>query len=146
MQETMQSALVPYTVEQMFSLVEDFERYPEFVPWVTSTRLLERGLHEVVGQLEMHRGLMRETFTTRTVFAPPREITLSLIEGPFRTFDGRWTFEPIGDSGSRVSLLVRFEFTNPVLDVVLSRTFKKSCRDLVDAFVARAHSLHGSVR
>ncbi len=71
MQETMQSALVPYTVEQMFSLVEDFERYPEFVPWVTSTRLLERGLHEVVGQLEMHRGLMRETFTTRTVFAPP---------------------------------------------------------------------------
>jgi ribosome-associated toxin RatA of RatAB toxin-antitoxin module len=89
---------------------------------------------------------MRETFTTRTVFAPPREITLTLIEGPFRTFDGRWTFEPIGDSGSRVSLLVRFEFTNPVLDVVLSRTFKKSCRDLVDAFVTRAHSLHDSAR
>ncbi|HEY5807269.1 MAG TPA: type II toxin-antitoxin system RatA family toxin [Povalibacter sp.] len=144
MRETTKTALVPYTVEQMFALVEDFERYPQFVPWVKATRLLERGPDEVVGQLEMNRGPLRETFTTRTAFFRPREITLALIEGPFSTFEGRWTFQPISDRGSKVGLSVRFEFANPVLDVLLSRTFENSCSELVDAFVVRARSLYSS--
>jgi ribosome-associated toxin RatA of RatAB toxin-antitoxin module len=140
--ETIQSALVPFTVEQMFALVEDFESYPQFVPWVKSTRIVERGPDMVVGRLEMHLGVMRETFATRTVFDRPREITLELIEGPFKTFEGRWTFAPVGDLGSKVGLAVRFEFANALLDVLLSRTFEKRCSELVDAFVARARSLH----
>ena len=144
MRETSNTALVPYTAEQMFALVEDFESYPQFVPWVTSTRLLERGSDFVVGQLEMHRGPLHETFTTRTVFIRPREITLSLIEGPFKTFEGRWSFIPLGDRGSKVGLAMRFEFANAVLDVLLSRTFEKSCVELVDAFVTRARSLYGA--
>lgn len=142
MHETRQTALVPFTVEQMFALVKDFERYPQFVPWVVSTRLVERGPNILEGSLEMQRGVLRERFATRTVLIPPREITLSLLEGPFRTFEGRWTFEPIGASGCKVSLFVRFEFANPVLGVLLPHTFKRSCRELVDAFVARARSLH----
>ena len=142
MRETTQTSLVPYTVEQMFALVEDFESYPQFVPWVVSTRILERGVDMVVGQLEMKRGVLRETFATRTCFFRPREITLSLVEGPFKTFEGRWTFEPVGNLGSKVSLFARFEFANPALTSLLSRTFERSCRGLVDAFVARARSLH----
>jgi ribosome-associated toxin RatA of RatAB toxin-antitoxin module len=144
MRETMKTALVPYTVEQMFALVEDFEGYAQFVPWVTSSRILERGTDVLVGRLEMHRGPVRETFATRTVLMRPREITLELVEGPFQTFEGRWTFEPLGDRGSKVALFVRFEFANPVLDLLLSRTFEKSCRDLVDAFVARARALYSA--
>lgn len=143
MRETTSTALVPYTVEQMFALVEDFERYCQFVPWVTSSVLTERGADVVVGRLEMRRGILRETFATRTVLNRPREITLSLIEGPFNTFEGRWTFEPIGDLGSKVGLFARFEFANPVVAALLSRTFAKSCSELVDAFVARARSLYG---
>ena len=81
----------------------------------------------MVGRLEMRRGPLRETFSTRTVLIRPREITLSLVEGPFKTFEGRWTFKPLGDRGSKVSLFARFEFANPVLDVLLSRTFEKIC-------------------
>ena len=113
MRETTNTALVPYTVEQMFALVEDFERYPQFVPWVTSTRLLERGPDVVVGQLEMHRGILRETFATRTVLIRPREITLSLIEGPFKTFEGRWTFEPIGDQRQQGRSFRAFRIREP---------------------------------
>jgi ribosome-associated toxin RatA of RatAB toxin-antitoxin module len=142
MRETTKTALVPYTVEQMFALVEDFERYAQFVPRVTSSRLIERAPDVLVGRLEMHLGPVRETFAARTVLTRPREITLALVEGPFKTFEGRWTFEPLGDRGSKVVLFVRFEFANPVLDVLLSRTFEKSCRELVDAFVARARSLY----
>jgi len=143
MRETLNTALVPYTVEQMFALVEDFERYPQFVPWVASTRILERGRDEVVGWLEMHRGPLRESFTTRTSFDRPGKITLALIEGPFSTFEGQWSFKPIGDRGSKVEFLVHFEFANPALDMLLSRTFEKGCRELVDAFVARAKMLYG---
>ena len=145
MKEVKRSALVPYTPEQMFALVEDIESYPQFLPWVSGAQLLERGPREVVGRLEMHRAGMREVVTTRNVLTAPREITLGLVAGPFKTFDGRWTFEPIGvDRGTRVDLSIRFEFANPMLNLLLSRTFEKSCNDMVDAFVARARSVYGT--
>jgi ribosome-associated toxin RatA of RatAB toxin-antitoxin module len=147
MREVQRSALVPYTAEQMFALVEDIERYPQFLPWVAAAELLERSPTEVVGRLEMHRAGMREIVTTRNALTPPREITLTLVTGPgpFKTLAGRWTFEPIGeDRGTRVSLSIRFEFANAMLNLLLSRSFEKSCNELVDAFVARARAVYGT--
>lgn len=145
MREVKRSALVSYTAEQMFALVEDIERYPQFLPWVAAAQLLERTPQEVVGRLEMHRAGMREIVTTRNVLTPPREITLALVAGPFKTLEGRWTFEPIGaDRGTRVSLSIRFEFANSMLNLLLSRSFEKSCNELVDAFVARARAVYGT--
>jgi ribosome-associated toxin RatA of RatAB toxin-antitoxin module len=145
MKEVKRSALVPYTAEQMFALVEDIERYPQFLPWVSAAQLLERSPSQVIGRLEMHRAGMREIVTTRNVLTPHREITLGLVAGPFKTLEGRWSFEPIGeDRGTRVSLSIRFEFANPMLNLLLSRSFEKSCNDLVDAFVARARSVYGT--
>jgi ribosome-associated toxin RatA of RatAB toxin-antitoxin module len=145
MREVQRSALVSYTAEQMFALVEDIERYPQFLPWVATAQLLERTPQAVVGRLEMHRAGMRELVTTRNVLTPPREITLALVAGPFKTLEGRWTFEPIGeDRGTRVSLSIRFEFANSMLNLLLSRSFEKSCNELVDAFVARARAVYGT--
>jgi coenzyme Q-binding protein COQ10 len=145
MKEVKRSALVPYGPEQMFALVEDVESYPQFLPWVRSAQLLARGPHEVVGQLEMQRAGMRELVTTRNTLTPPREITLALVAGPFKTLDGRWTFQPIGaDRGTRVELTIRFEFANPMLNLLLARSFEKSCNELVDAFVARARAVYGT--
>ena len=145
MKEVKRSALVPYTAEQMFALVEDVERYPQFLPWVTASQLLKRSASEVVGRLEMHRAGMREIITTRNVLTPHREITLALVAGPFKTLEGRWTFEPIGENrGTRVGLSMRFEFANPMLNLLLSRSFEKSLNELVDAFVARARAVYGT--
>jgi ribosome-associated toxin RatA of RatAB toxin-antitoxin module len=145
MKEVKRSALVPFGPEQMFALVEDVESYPQFLPWVSSAKLLERGPREVVGQLEMHRAGMRELVTTRNTLTPPREITLALVAGPFKTLDGRWTFQPIGeDRGTRIDLTIRFEFANSMLDLLLARSFEKSCNELVDAFVARARAVYGT--
>jgi ribosome-associated toxin RatA of RatAB toxin-antitoxin module len=145
MKEVKRSALVPFGPEQMFALVEDVESYPQFLPWVSSAKLLERGPREVVGQLEMHRAGMRELVTTRNTLTPPREITLALVAGPFRTLDGRWTFQPIGeDRGTRIELTIRFEFANSMLNLLLARSFEKSCNELVDAFVARARAVYGT--
>jgi ribosome-associated toxin RatA of RatAB toxin-antitoxin module len=143
MREVKRSALVPFTAAQMFALVEDIERYPDFVPWVTRAELVSRTDNEVVGRLEMHRSGLRERFTTRNILAPPRQITLMLVEGPFRTLEGHWTFDPIADRGTKVGLNVRFEFANPMLAMLLSRSFEKNCGELVDAFIARARAVYG---
>lgn len=144
MRELTKSALVPYGPEQMFALVADLERYPEFVPWVGQARVIERGPTHVVGELTLQRAGVRERFTTRNTLQAPERIELKLVQGPFRTLEGLWTFQDLAGKGCRVSLRMRFEFANPVLAMLLSKTFEKSCAELVDAFVARARSVYGS--
>jgi ribosome-associated toxin RatA of RatAB toxin-antitoxin module len=143
MREIKRSALVPYTAEQMFALVEDIERYPDFLPWIVAAEVLERTPQAVVGRLEMHRGGVREKFTTRNELKRPTEMTLALVDGPFRTLEGRWTFEPIAERGVKVGLTIRFEFSNPVLGLLLSRSFVKNFGELINAFVERARSAYG---
>jgi ribosome-associated toxin RatA of RatAB toxin-antitoxin module len=144
MRQVERSALVPYTPAQIFALVEDIESYPQFVPWVAGARLISRTETEVVGQLEMERSGLREKFTTRNLLNPPNSMDLKLVDGPFKVLEGRWKFDPIGDRGTRISLTIRFEFANPLLSMMLSRSFEKSCAQLVDAFVARSRSVYGA--
>jgi ribosome-associated toxin RatA of RatAB toxin-antitoxin module len=144
MREVTRSALVPYTPEQMFALVEDVASYPQFLPWVSAADVIERNAQQVVGRLHMHRGGLRESVTTRNVLTPPREITLSLVAGPFKTLAGRWTFDPIADRGTNVALTIRFALANSMLNLLFARSFEKNCSQLVDAFVARARALYGS--
>jgi ribosome-associated toxin RatA of RatAB toxin-antitoxin module len=141
MRQVDRTALVPYTPAQMFALVEDIERYPEFVPWVARAEVLERKPGEIIARLEMERSGVRERFTTRNVLDPPQRMDLQLVDGPFKLLDGRWTFEAIA-GGTRIGLVIRFEFANPVLSLLLSRSFEKSCGQLVDAFVERARAVH----
>ena len=149
MREVTRSALVPYSAEQMFALVEDIERYPQFVPWIASAKKLDSSPDQVTGRLEMQRGGVRETFTTRNFLKRPREMLMTLVDGPFKTFEGRWTFEPIGSGddtsarGAKVGLTIRFEFANAMLGMLMSRTFEKNCGEMIDAFVARARAVYG---
>jgi len=98
----------------------------------------------VVGRLEMHRSGAREAFTTRNAMHPPHRIEMELVEGPFSVLSGAWTFEDIAGRGCKVSLQMRFQFSNPVLGLLLSRSFEKSCSELVDAFVARAREMYAA--
>src|SRR5688500_15018075 len=84
MRQVDRTALVPYTREQMFALVADIERYPQFVPWVVAAKVLQRDERGVIGQLEMERAGVREKFTTRNVLEPPSRMSLALVDGPFR--------------------------------------------------------------
>jgi ribosome-associated toxin RatA of RatAB toxin-antitoxin module len=140
--EIRRSALVTFTPEQMFDLVIDVERYPEFLPWVAAAQLHERSEHDLVASMEMQRAGVHERFATRNEFVRPDYMTLRLLQGPFRTLDGRWSFTPIAASGTRVELEMRFEFANPVVSLLFGKAFEQSCNTLIDAFIARARSLH----
>lgn len=143
MREVTRSALVPYSAEQMFALVEDIERYPEFVPWISSAQKLQSTPDQVTGRLEMRRAGVSETFTTRNLLKRPSEMVMTLVDGPFKTFEGRWSFTPLGEKGVKVGLTIRFEFANAMLGMLLSRTFEKNCGEMIDAFIARARAVYG---
>ncbi len=141
--EIRRSALVTFSPEQMFDLVIDVERYPQFLPWVARAELHEKSDRDLLASMEMQRGGMRERFTTRNEFDRPGFMNMQLVRGPFRVLDGRWTFAPIADAGTRIELVMRFEFGNPVVSLLFGKAFEQSCNTLIDAFIARARVLHG---
>jgi ribosome-associated toxin RatA of RatAB toxin-antitoxin module len=140
--EIRRSALVIFSPEQMFDLVIDVERYPEFLPWVAGAQLHEKSDRELLASLEMQRGGVRERFTTRNSFERPAFMTMRVVEGPFRVLEGRWTFSPIGTAGTRVELEMRFEFASALVSMLFGKSFEESCNSLIDAFIARARQKH----
>ena len=142
--EIRRSALVTFSPEQMFDLVIDVERYPEFLPWVAGARLHEKSGIDLRASMEMQKGGVRERFSTRNQFERPRFMTMQLVEGPFRVLEGRWSFSPIGEVGTRVELEMRFEFANPVVGLLFGNAFEQSCNALIDAFISRAKQAYGA--
>ena len=136
-------ALVSFSPAQMFALVDDVASYPQFLPWCKSAQIIERSQQEVIARLQVHKGPLHARFTTRNRLEPPSLIALDLVEGPFRTLEGEWRFTGIADQGTRVALMLKFAFANPLNAWLLEPVFEHTCSSLVDAFVARARVLYG---
>lgn len=142
--EVKRTALVTYTPQQMFDLVVDVERYCEFLPWVKGAEVHEKTDRDLQASITMERAGVRQTFTTRNEMDRPNWMSLKLVEGPFRTLDGLWTFTPIGTAGTKVVLDMKFDFANPIASMLFGRAFEHSIGELIDAFVARAKQAYGS--
>jgi ribosome-associated toxin RatA of RatAB toxin-antitoxin module len=138
------SAIVTYSPAQMFALVDDVARYPEFLPWCTGSRVESVSATERLASVNVARGVLRTEFTTRNTLTPDRLIVMRLAEGPFRALAGEWRFEPIGDRGSRVSFRLEFEFKNRLTAAAFNGIFEAVCGSIVDAFVVRARAIYRS--
>jgi len=137
------SALVSHTPEQMFELVNDFARYPEFLPWCGASRVLESTGAAIVGELSIQKGSIRQSFTTKNTLMPPERIDLSLVDGPFKSLSGHWRFESVGEDACRVSLDLEFEFAGKLIAMAIGAVFSQIAGSLVDAFCYRADQLYG---
>ena len=142
MRKVNKSALVPHPASAMYALVNDVERYPEFLPWCRGARVLAQTESEMQASLDLARGGFHKTFTTRNALQPGRAITMTLVDGPFRHLEGRWQFTDLDGEGSKVALDMEFEFTSTVLDLMAGPVFHEICNSLVDAFIRRAASVH----
>lgn len=142
MHKVNRSALVPFSAEQMFRLVEDVESYPEFLPWCSDARVESRDGDTVEASLELHKGGLRKRFTTRNTLHFPDAIELDLLGGPFRHLEGGWQFQDLGENGSKVSLRLDFEFESLLLDIALGSFFEETCNKLVDSFTRRAKDVY----
>ncbi len=144
MKQVRKSALVPYSAEQMFDLVNGVEHYPEFLPWCSTVRVLARNAHSVKATVALVKGGLRQSFTTQNVMEAGRRIEMRLIEGPFRHLHGVWSFHPLGEAGCEVVLAMQYELSNGVLMLAFGQAFNQIANTLVDAFCRRASDLYGT--
>ena len=142
MRRAKRSAIVPHTPLEMYRLVDTVERYPEFLPWCRRTTLHSRDRTCTQASIEVQRGSLCKTFSTRNVNVPGESIHLTLLDGPFRALRGDWTFEAVGEYGCRVSLDIGFELESRLLDALLGRFFEDTLNSLVDAFTVRARTVY----
>jgi ribosome-associated toxin RatA of RatAB toxin-antitoxin module len=142
MQVVERSALVTYTAAQMFALVNDVARYPEFLPWCVSARVEDVSADERIAALKVARGVLETEFTTRNTLQQNANIHMQLMHGPFRNLVGEWRFEPIGTRGSRVHFRMEFEFKNRLTASAFNAVFESMCGTIVDAFVVRAQTVY----
>ena len=144
MRKVSRSALVPFSHKQMYELVEDVERYPDFLPWCSDATLHWREGDRLEGSVEMNRAGLKRSFRTRNTMRQDEAIEMELVDGPFSHLSGVWLFKALGDSGSKVSLDVEFEMHSRTTDKLLGRYFEDICNSLVDAFVKRAEHMYAS--
>jgi ribosome-associated toxin RatA of RatAB toxin-antitoxin module len=137
------SAIVTFTPSQMFALVADVARYPEFLPWCSGSRVQVVSDTERLASVQVARGVLRTEFTTRNTLRPDAQISMLLVDGPFRSLIGDWRFEAIAERGSRIRFHVEFEFKNRLASMALSAAFETVCRTIIDAFVLRAQEIYG---
>jgi len=146
------SKLLPYTPEQLWKLVGDVERYPDFVPWITSMRTWNpRALSEGVDAVDAEAGVgfsfLKERFATRVRRdAQNKQIDVSLLSGPFRKLDNRWRFLDAGHGCTRVEFDIDFTFKSRILDALLAANFSGAVQKLMACFEARAKSLYGDTK
>ena len=136
------SALVNFSAEQMFDLVNDIENYPHFMQGCTAARVISSNEEELVGELTLSKAGIKQTLTTRNLLVPGREMSMELLEGAFTTFSATWRFNPLTETACKVSLEMEFEFAGGLVDIVMERLFSSSANNLVDALVQRANLVY----
>lgn len=137
-------AIVPYTTEQMYDLVNDIEAYPQFMSGCAGAKILERGEGWLIARLELEKAGFKQSFTTRNTLKRPQSMTLELVDGPFKTFSGVWKFTPAGESSCEVSFRLTYSFSNFLLGIAASHAMEQMAGEQVAAICERAKSQYQS--
>ena len=136
--------LLPYTQQQLFDLVADVERYPEFLPWCVGARVRERTGDRITADLLIGFRMVRERFTSRVVLDRPHHIDVSYAEGPFRHLTNHWEFIAQPDGSCVIDFYVDFEFHSRMLQKIIEVLFNEAVKRMVGAFETRARQLYGA--
>ncbi len=135
---------LPYSPAQMFDLVADIERYPEFLPWCVGCRVTKREEGVIWGDLMVGFKMFRETYTSRVVLDRPARIDVEYVRGPFRHLNNHWLFEPAGDgSETEIDFYIDFEFRSRALQALGTAVFERAVGAMVNAFEKRAAAVYG---
>ena len=135
---------LPYSAAQMFDLVADVARYPEFRPWVVATRVRSDSETEMIADMLVGFKALREKFASRVRKQRPGRIEVTYIDGPLRDLDNLWLFRELGPDACEIDFSVEFTFRNALFERLAGQYFDKAFRKMVTAFEARAAELYGS--
>jgi len=140
----------PYSTPQIFKLVIDIERYPEFLPWCRAARVLERGEGCLTAELVVSFSHITESYVSEVIYTEPLSpgekgvIDVHLLKGPFKHLSNHWIFTPLASGGSDIKLELAFQFRSRLLDSLIGMLFGKACAKMAKAFKQRADALYSA--
>lgn len=134
---------LPYTPEQLFTLVAEVEKYPEFLPWCIASRTKKRQDNVIYSDLIIGYKMVREKFTSKVTLEYPGHIRVEYLDGPMRYLSNHWKFIREEDGSCIIDFYVDFEFKNPFFQRLMGIFFNEAVRRMVDAFETRAKKLYG---
>ena len=136
------SALVHFSAARMFGLVDDIERYPEFLPWCSGTTVTLRDPATTCATINISYHGIRQQFSTENHKQVPERMTMRLVEGPFKSLDGEWRFTSLDEQACRIDFQLHYEFSSTLLERLVGPVFGYIAGTMVDAFLKRAEQLH----
>ena len=142
MQRVQKSVLVPYSARRMFDLVDDVERYPEFLPWCGGARVVERRPDGQTARIDIDYHHVKAHFTTDNRNVPGESIVVTLKDGPFRRLHGDWKFKSLSPDACKVEFTLAYEFATPLLEGLVGPVFTHIANTFIDAFVRRAANVY----
>jgi ribosome-associated toxin RatA of RatAB toxin-antitoxin module len=143
MAQVRKSVLVGYSAQRMYALVDEVERYPEFLPWCGGTQLEHRDGEVTRASIQIDYRGIRQSFRTENRTQAPEVIEIRLVSGPFRALDGTWRFTALAPEACRIDFQLHYEFSNRLLERLVGPVFHYIANSFVDAFLRRAEQLYG---
>lgn len=146
MKTVTKSVLIWYSPQEMYVLVTEVDQYPQFLPWCDRARVVSTDTRGMTAEVGISFSGIHQSFTTRNVHVPGRQVAMTLVDGPFSRLDGEWNFLPLGDGtqrACRVELKLHYGFDNATLGKLVGPVFDKIAAGMVDAFVKRAGQVYG---
>jgi ribosome-associated toxin RatA of RatAB toxin-antitoxin module len=137
------SALVNYSAEQMFTLINDIAAYPSFMAGCVAAEVLTSSEQFIEARLTLGKGGIEQSFVTRNELLPPEQMIMRLVEGPFSYFEGRWSFQSLADNACKVQLHLEFSFKNPLLGLAVSKWLEDIASRQVESLCQRAEKIYG---
>lgn len=146
MSEISRTALVTYSAEQMYLLVNDVSAYPEFLPWCKGSTILESGTHWMEVELTVHKGPVEQRFTTHNTGVPNESIQMNLKSEKLdiKKLHGEWLFKALDANSCKIEFKLEFELGHSPLAMILKPLFNKIATTMVDAFYQRARVIYGA--
>ena len=136
---------LPYSCEELYSLVADVEKYPQFLPWCVACRITDNKETEIYADLVIGYKMMREKFSSRVSLDPHKKIHVEYLSGPMKYLSNYWRFYPVDDGKScKIDFYVDFEFKNAFLQKTINLFFHEAVKRMVNAFEERAKELYGA--
>lgn len=134
---------LPYSAAQMYDLVADVGRYPEFLPWVAGVRIRSNGETEMIADMIVGFKSLREQFTSRVVKTPKSRICVDYLDGPLKQLHNEWHFTDRPEGGCAIDFSVAFTFRNRLFQQMAGQMFNKALLKMTNAFETRAHAIYG---
>jgi ribosome-associated toxin RatA of RatAB toxin-antitoxin module len=138
MAQVNKTVLIHHTAEEMFALVDDVKKYPEFLPWCGGVDLIAQDTQSTTATLHIAYHGLRQKFTTENHKTYPSQMDIQLKNGPFKHLEGVWKFIPLNDEACKIEFMLNYEFANGFLEKIIAPVFSHIANTFVDGFVARA--------